>query len=129
MMEADEPFDLAMLRVSNVKMPIDDLPDTTGFFEQSLKDLVGDTKFKRAQQVIDTFKGGDIFFEKNEEKLLKLLRKEVFTQPEEESLAQDFIYQYASFKLMTQGLRSGNSASTFYFGIGETYQKQGVLFN
>ncbi len=37
---------------------------------------------------------------------------------------EDFLHQYASYKLMTQGMRGGNvggGANAFYFGIGETY--------
>ncbi len=66
----EEPFDMADLRVSCVKMA-DEVGECTGYFEQALRDMVGEARFKKAQQIIDNFKEGDVFYEKYELKLLQ----------------------------------------------------------
>ena len=45
-----------------------------------LRDQVGEARYRRATQIIDKFSkgGGDIYYEKYEDKLVKMLEKEVF---------------------------------------------------
>jgi len=42
-------------------------------------------KYRKATLIIDKFKGGDIFFEKYEQSLVKLLEKEVFRNEEDKA--------------------------------------------
>ncbi|CDW72535.1 protein kinase domain containing protein [Stylonychia lemnae] len=118
--EENEPFNLADLRVSMVQKP-DELRESTNFFEQMLREQVGDVKYRKAAQIIDKFKGGEIFFEKYEQALVKVLEREVFKN--EESIAVEFIRQYSSYSIMKQSM-NGGGANAFYFGIGENYSNQ-----
>jgi hypothetical protein len=69
--EIEEPFNMADLKVSMVQMP-DDLKQSTDFFEKVLRDQVGgEARFRKAQAIIEKFRGGDIYFNKYEDKLLK----------------------------------------------------------
>ncbi len=95
----NEPINLNDLRIS---MPLrtDELQDSINFFEQILKENYGESRFRRAMQIIEDFPG-DIYHEQNERKILqKLSVKDIFGANEP---AQTFLHECSSYLLMRQG--------------------------
>jgi hypothetical protein len=79
--EDSGPINLAQLKISMPQMP-DDLKETTAYFEQLMKEQLGESRYKKACQIIEQFKGGDIYYEKNENLLLRILKLEIFNHNE-----------------------------------------------
>ena len=75
---------MAELRISMVQMP-DDLKESTAFFEQILRETYGESRFRKAVQIVEEFPG-DLYTEKNERKLVERLVRDTITSESEAQL-------------------------------------------